>query len=173
MNKADTAELLAFAAAFDQRTIGNADVEAWTLVLADTPWDDTTREAIALYYRTAPQNPEERRFLQVHHVRTYRSRVRQRRFDHVREPVPNTVEGVHYCDELRAVRTAIADGRIKDQADADAYERWGGSLHLANQRGELPRMHGAPALTMRARPVTETIKGAFQSVPGADGDDDD
>lgn len=139
MNKAEAAELLTFAAAFDQRTIGNADVEAWALALADLPWDDSTREAVALYYRTPPQNPEERRFLQVHHVRTYRTRVRRARFEHIREPVPNTVEGVNFLDELRAVRAAIADGRMKDQAAADAYEKWGGSLHLAAQGGSLGR----------------------------------
>ena len=137
MNKAETAELLTFAAAFDQRTIGNADVEAWALTLADLPWDDSTREAVALYYRTPPQNPEERRFLQVHHVRTYRSRVRRRRLDSIREPAPNEVEDIDFCDELRAIRTAIADGRMKDQRAADAYEKWGGSLHQAMQREAL------------------------------------
>jgi hypothetical protein len=37
MKKSDTATLLAFCAAFDQRTIGEADVLAWTEALS-SPW---------------------------------------------------------------------------------------------------------------------------------------
>lgn len=137
MNKAEAAELLTFAAAFDQRTIGNADVEAWALALADVPWDDSTREAVARFYRTPPKDGEERRFLQHHNVRTYRSRVRVERLERIVEPTPNAVEGVSYVDELRALRKAIADGTIADQAAAERYTAWGGSMHLLAQRGQI------------------------------------
>lgn len=136
MNKAEAAKLLTFCAAFDQRTIGSADVEAWALALADVPWDDSARAAVAAFYG-APGGSDDRdarRFIQPHHVRTGRTRIRHDRLARVVEPTPNTVEGVTYHDELRAVRKAIADGLIKDQADAEQYTAAGESMHLIYQR---------------------------------------
>lgn len=138
MNKAEAAELLAFAAAFDQRTIGNADVEAWALALADVPWDGSTRAAVAAFYG-APDGGAaggERRFMQPHNVRTGRTRIRHDRLARVVEPTPNEVEGVAYHEELRAIRRAIADGDIPDQAAAERYTQWGGSLYREHQRRE-------------------------------------
>lgn len=171
MKKSEASEALTFCAAFDQRTIGNADVEAWALALADLPWDQSTREAIANFY-TAPSadyDRDSRRFIQPHHVRTGRSRLRNERLSRVIEPVPNTVEGVDTHAELRALRRAIGDGRIKDQADAQAYTDWGGSLHLAYERGETPALTAGPnAQPLRQRPVTQAITGSFQRVPGGE-----
>jgi hypothetical protein len=136
MRKSDAAELLAFTAAFDQRTIGHADVEAWALALADVPWDDTARQAIADFYGTAGGYPAtgERRFIQPHNVRAGRSRIRNDRLARIVEPPPNVVEGVRSYEEVRALRKAIADGEIPDQAAADRYTAWGGSLHLLHQQ---------------------------------------
>lgn len=146
MNKADAAKLLAFAAAFDQRTIGDADVHAWALALADLPWDDTAREAIAAFYGTTGPHgaPEERRFIQPHHVRTGRARIRHDRLARIVEPAPNHVEGVTSAQELRALRRAIADGEIPDQTAADRYTAWGGSLHLLHEPPALTDGTGAP-----------------------------
>jgi len=66
-------------------------------------------------------------------------RIRADRSARIVEPPPNVVEGVRGIDELRALREAIADGRIKDQAEARAYTEWGGSLHLATRRPVLDR----------------------------------
>lgn len=135
VKKSEAGEALAFCAAFDQRTIGHADAEAWALALADVPWDDTSRQAIADFY-TAPSSDydrDSRRFIQPHHMRTGRTRIRERRLAAIAEPPPNTVPGVGYHDELRALRKAIADGDIADQAAADKYTAWGGSLHLLHQ----------------------------------------
>jgi len=137
--ESEAAELLAFAAAFDQRTTGHADVQAWALALADVPWDGSTRAAVAAFYGVPDGGgtPGERRFMQPHNVRTGRTRIRHDRLARIVEPAPNTVEGVAYHDELRALRKAIADGDIADQAAADRYTAWGGSLHLLAQRGHL------------------------------------
>lgn len=45
----DVATLLAFAAAFDRRTLGEADVLAWHTVLADVDLDDA-RQAVSAHY---------------------------------------------------------------------------------------------------------------------------
>lgn len=61
--------------------------------------------------------------------------VRKWRVDRV-NPMPNDVEGVAFLDELRTVRAAVADGRMS-RADVEAYNRWGGSLFLEQQRAAL------------------------------------
>lgn len=134
MNSDEATEMLCHIAAFDKRTIGDADGEAWAAALAGVPYDQSTREAIALFYATAPGDAERGRWMQPHHVRTYRSRIRERRQAALPHVCPNEVEGVNSLDELRALRRAIGDGRI---ADADAlrkYEAWGGSMYLQYQR---------------------------------------
>lgn len=50
MNKAETARLLGMAAAYDYRTVGPADVEAWHAALGDVPFD-AAREALIQHYR--------------------------------------------------------------------------------------------------------------------------
>ncbi|MFK0297225.1 hypothetical protein ACIQU6_43090, partial [Streptomyces sp. NPDC090442] len=47
MTPADAAELLSLCAAFDRRTIGEADAHAWARALHDVPLDEDTRTAVA------------------------------------------------------------------------------------------------------------------------------
>jgi hypothetical protein len=59
MNKSDTAKLLAFCAAYDQRTIGDADVLAWAEAL-ESPWVpnidlDEAQEAVVAHYQETTQ----------------------------------------------------------------------------------------------------------------------
>lgn len=59
MDRQDIALLLAFCAAFDQRTIGEADVEAWHAAL-DCPWvpnmgRDEAQEAVVEHYRATAE----------------------------------------------------------------------------------------------------------------------
>lgn len=165
MNKSDAAELLAFAAAYDQRTIGNADVEAWALALADIPWDDTTRTAVAGFYTQPaptydPTGAFGRRSIQPHHVRAGRVAIRNDRIARLPQPCPNPVYGVTEQEELLAIRAAIADGHITTTAQLHAYERWGGSLHLARHTGQLPALDGPePA---KGRPLELDV---FQRIP--------
>lgn len=51
MTKAEVARLLAMIAAFDRRTIGEADVEAWHLILADLDTNDCAN-AVRDHYTT-------------------------------------------------------------------------------------------------------------------------
>lgn len=50
MTKAEIAELLTLAAAFDQRTIGESDVEAWHEVLGDICFADA-RDLLVAHYK--------------------------------------------------------------------------------------------------------------------------
>lgn len=50
MTRSEAAELLALAAGIDQRTIGDADVQAWQLVLHDIDLEDAL-QALTAHYR--------------------------------------------------------------------------------------------------------------------------
>lgn len=50
MTRSETARLLAIAAGVDQRTIGDADVQAWQMVLHDIPLEAATA-ALRAHYR--------------------------------------------------------------------------------------------------------------------------
>ena len=63
MTKANTAHLLALITAFDRRTTGEADVEAWHLIVADLEPDDCM-QAVREHYMT------ETRWLMPADVRT-------------------------------------------------------------------------------------------------------
>ena len=59
MTRSETARLLAFCAAYDQRTIGEADVLAWAEAL-DSPWVpnidlDEAQAAVIAHYRETAQ----------------------------------------------------------------------------------------------------------------------
>jgi hypothetical protein len=59
MTRSETAALLAFCAAYDQRTIGDADVLAWYEAL-ECPWVpnidvDEAQAAVIAHYRETPQ----------------------------------------------------------------------------------------------------------------------
>jgi hypothetical protein len=79
-------------------------------------------------------------------------------------PCPNQTFGVSEGDEIRAIEAAIADGKITTIAEVYAYERWGGSLHLARQTGDFPALEG-PAPTGDPRKVIEAIAPTFRRVP--------
>src|ERR1700677_4197662 len=143
MEKSEAVELLALCAAYDQRTVGRADVEAWAMAMtrAGVPLDDSTREAVVEYYTETPAaeaGETGRRFIQPHHVVSLRRRLRTDRARRLPMPCPNLTPGVSEGDEIRAIEAAIADGRITTIAEVYAYERWGGSMHLAMQTGRFP-----------------------------------
>jgi hypothetical protein len=50
VTRSEAARLLAIAAGIDQRTIGDADVQAWQMVLADITLDDAIT-ALTAHYR--------------------------------------------------------------------------------------------------------------------------
>lgn len=52
MKKSQMARVLGTAAAFDQRTVGEADVEAWMRACGDMDFDEAT-EAVIEHYKTS------------------------------------------------------------------------------------------------------------------------
>jgi hypothetical protein len=72
MTKTETAALLTLVAAFDRRTIGEADVEAWHLIVADLEPNDCM-EAVRSHYMT------ETRWLMPADVRTFAKNAERRR----------------------------------------------------------------------------------------------
>lgn len=130
--------------------------DMWEAVLADTDFADAKVAIIALRRSSPWIGPSE--------IDTEVRRMRAERLERIVEPPPNDVEGVRYVDELRALRRAIADGTIADQAAAGRYKAWGGSLHRLALRGQVPALI-APEQPLRQRPVAQLLAGAFRTVP--------
>ncbi|MGA5354021.1 zinc finger domain-containing protein [Streptomyces thermodiastaticus] len=111
MTPADAAELLTLAAAFDRRTVGEADARAWAAALHAIPLDDDARAAVARHYA------ETDRWLTPAHVLKHRAAIRADRlaranvFDDGRPD--ETAE--QYLARRRALTAAIADGRLAPQ----------------------------------------------------------
>ncbi|CAM3740810.1 MULTISPECIES: zinc finger domain-containing protein [Streptomyces] len=114
MTPADAAELLTLAAAFDRRTVGEADARAWAAALHAIPLDDDARAAVARHYA------ETDRWLTPAHVLKQRAAIRADRltranvFDDGRPD--ETPE--QYLARRRALTAAIADGRLEPQTAA-------------------------------------------------------
>lgn len=115
MIDSEAAELLTRAAAFDNRTIGEADATAWAAALHDLPCDNDTLQAVARYY-SAPATPGEtgRRWIEPHHVRTHRTAIRNERLGATipaYKPPTELETGRDFVSRRKAQLTAIADGR--------------------------------------------------------------
>ncbi|MEU7163122.1 hypothetical protein AB0A70_00480 [Streptomyces morookaense] len=108
MTPADAAELLTLCAAFDRRTIGEADARAWGYALRDIPLDTDTRDAVAEHYGTTEK------WITPAHVRTIRTRIRETRIG-AAHPVydGNPGEtGEQFVERRRAQISAAADGTL-------------------------------------------------------------
>jgi hypothetical protein len=112
MNANEAAELLAHCSGFDNRQPSLAAAKSWASALYDVPFDQDACDAIAAYYTTPPQNPNERLWILPHHVRTLRTKIRNQRLENFQyEPQPD--ESVpEYLDRFRGQVKAIASGRI-------------------------------------------------------------
>lgn len=115
MTPDEAARLLAACAAFDNRQPSEMGKQAWAAALRDLPADDDTFEAIARYY-SAPAQPGEtgRRWIEPHHVRTWRTRIREERLGTTipaYDPPTEPETGSDFVTRRRAQLTAIADGR--------------------------------------------------------------
>lgn len=111
MNPTEAAELLGHAAAFDNRNPSAAAAMAWAAALEDVPLDADAKAAVAMYYRTPPQNSNERLWILPHHVRTLRTKIRNARLENFQyEPVDG--ESVPaFLARLRGQVRAVAAGR--------------------------------------------------------------
>ncbi|MFF3928191.1 zinc finger domain-containing protein [Streptomyces hirsutus] len=112
MNRKEAAELLGHCTAFDNRQPSAAAATAWASALHDVPLDDDAKNAVAAYYTTPPQNPNERLWILPHHVRTLRTKIRNARLENFQyEPLPDETTA-EYLARYRGQVKAIASGRI-------------------------------------------------------------
>lgn len=111
MIKREAAILLGHAAAFDNRQPSEAAAEAWAAALHDIPLDADAKAAVAAYYTTPPQNPNERLWILPHHIRTLRSKIRSKRLENFQyEPIGDETVG-EFMARYRGQVQAIASGR--------------------------------------------------------------
>lgn len=111
MTPNEAAELLAHASSFDNRQPSLAAATAWASALDDVPLDADAKAAVAAYYTTPPQNPNERLWILPHHIRTLRSKIRSARLVNFQyEPVAGETVG-EFMARLRGQTQAIASGR--------------------------------------------------------------
>ncbi|MFJ4974165.1 hypothetical protein ACIP6X_02240 [Streptomyces coeruleorubidus] len=112
MNATEAAELLAHCSGFDNRQPSLAAAQSWAAALHDVPLDADAKSAVAAYYSTPPQNPNERLWILPHHVRTLRTKIRNARLENFQyEPHPDeTVQ--EYLARYRGQVKAIASGAV-------------------------------------------------------------
>src|SRR4051812_39890189 len=115
--------LLARAAAFDNRTVGRVDAEAWAAALHDVPYDDDATAAVARYYGTAPKDPSTRLWIQPHNVRSLRKTIRSERAEGFRYEPPALDETPReFLARYRGQLEAVASGRVTPPAGRLALE---------------------------------------------------
>ena len=103
MTRSETAKLLAFCAAYDQRTIGEADVLAWAEAL-ESPWVpnidlDEAQAAVVAHYRETTQRVN---------VADVLKRVKTDRADRLGRGIPIPRKGVPATEEYRRIRDETA-----------------------------------------------------------------
>lgn len=142
MTPEEAGQLLAAAAAFDNRKASVGAAHGWAAALPDVPLDQDTLTAVARYYGTPPRDPETRLWLEPHHVRTLRAKIRAERLaNFVYEPAQEESPR-QFVSRLRQQLRAVGDGR---QAPAQQ----------------------APALTGAPHPsVVRALAGVGRPVPG-------
>lgn len=139
MTPADAAELLTLCAAFDRRTVGEADARAWAAALHAIPLDDDARAAVAAHYADTD------RWITPAHVLQQRRKIRTDRLDRANvlyEGRPGET-GAESIARRRALERAVADGRIEPQTATQA-------VGLA-PRTAPPALTGGPAPEVEAR----------------------
>jgi hypothetical protein len=116
MTPDEAIQLLAHAAAFDNRKPSAVAAKAWAAALHDVPLDEDALAAVARYYGLSTTTDDGPRWIQPHHVRAHRLALRDER-GHVPGPGlppeipaadPDDVPG--YLAALREQRTRAASG---------------------------------------------------------------
>lgn len=110
----ETIDLLTVVAAFDRRTVGEADATAWHAAIGDLPFGDS-REAVIAHFRECTD------WLMPAHVRNRVKEVRHQRIQDAGIPAPPP----ELLDDPRAYGAALqaAAAAIADQRDPDAAMR--------------------------------------------------
>lgn len=101
MNLTETAQLLALAAAYDRRTVGQADVRAWHEVLGDISFTDGAA-AVKDHYAAS------REFIMPANIRTAVRLKRERRLADNPDFVPDADP-----DDVHAWLAALREGRVR------------------------------------------------------------
>jgi hypothetical protein len=122
VNAEEAAALLAHCSGFDNRQPSVAAAKSWASALHDVPFDQDARDAIAAYYTTPPQNPNERLWILPHHVRTLRTKIRSARLENFHYEPPPGDSDPHYLERLRGQTQAIASGHVPAPTGRPALE---------------------------------------------------
>jgi hypothetical protein len=101
VNLTETATLLTMCAAYDRRTIGEADVRAWQAVLDDVAFADA-RDAVVEHYKRT------RDWIMPADVRTIAKKARGDRLNRHLELVPDADP-----DDVPAYLTALREDRMR------------------------------------------------------------
>lgn len=105
-------DLLSLMAAYDRRTVGETDVRAWHLAVADLPFDDA-KEAVVRHYQ------QERSWLMPVDVRKLVKKIREERITADPLPAPDpelAVDPESYTLALRRIVRTAGDGRMPFRA---------------------------------------------------------
>jgi hypothetical protein len=140
MNHSETAKLLALCAAFDARTIGDADVIAWQQMLAEVPAVQASAAVMAHYRRTNDRIGPSDVLAGVHVMRSERAR----KVDAL--PPPPNVDPDDVPAYLAAIRERTQryiDGE-EFTADRDAAPTKARPAELASTFRGMPRRDRTP-----------------------------
>jgi hypothetical protein len=123
VNVNEAGQLLAAAAAFDNRQPSRAAAQAWAAALHDVPLDDDALAAVARYYGTDDPQASGQRWIQPHHVRAHRKVIRGERIGpagpgaSIPAPPPElTDDPKAYAKAIKEITARIADGRMPFRA---------------------------------------------------------
>jgi hypothetical protein len=121
MTPNEAGQLLAHAAAFDNRQPSPIAAKAWASALHDVPLDQDALDAVSAYY-SADGTPGERRWLMPFHVRHYRAQARAERIRAANLVYDgNPLEtGAQSISNLRQLIRAAGDGRIGERTARQA-----------------------------------------------------
>lgn len=134
MNRAEAAILLGIAAAFDRRTVGRADAEAWATALHDVSLDDA-KDAVTAHYAATTD------YLMPAHIRAIVTAARSER------PDSRTVDAALLVpdadpDDVPAYLEARRAGRYRTDPPAlprrPVRELLGRAFRHTEQTGEQP-----------------------------------
>jgi hypothetical protein len=121
----EAAELLAYAGSLDNRKPSLAAAKAWSDALGDIPLDQDTLAAVARYYSMpASDDPNDKRWIQPHHVRFHRAKIREPRID-AAHPVYSgqpTETGIESGINIRVLNDDAGSGRIPPRSIEQAIQ---------------------------------------------------
>lgn len=156
MTPAEAARLLGHAAAFDNRTVGEAAARGWASALHDIPLDQDAIDAVIAFYGTNTLSdadkfdPTKRRWLEPHHVRYHRQKIRSARLANAKvmydgNPDETAIESI---ENRRALYAAVGSGQLPPNA-ARAELTGGESVDAEGRGRELLRAVGRESLSRR------------------------